>query len=87
MMEKDPEQDEIYRWALDELATQMSIQIGEDGMLWEQSTMYHVEVLNNVLRVLDYVQWYVIPASGRNAGKGAGDDAGADAHDDAGSSD
>lgn len=63
MMGKDPETDEIYRWALDELETQMQIQIGEDGMLWEQSTMYHVEVLNNLLRVLEYAQFYPIPLS------------------------
>ncbi|MBS5002593.1 alginate lyase family protein [Holdemania filiformis] len=61
MMGKDPLQDEVYRWALEELETQMQIQIGMDGMLWEQSTMYHVEVLNNVLRVLDYAQFYPIP--------------------------
>ncbi|MCH1940419.1 alginate lyase family protein [Holdemania massiliensis] len=63
MMGKDPETDEIYRWALDELETQVQIQIGEDGMLWEQSTMYHVEVLNNLLRVLEYAQFYPIPLS------------------------
>lgn len=49
---KDPETDEIYRWALEELETQMQIQVSADGLLWEQSTMYHVEVLNNVLKVL-----------------------------------
>ncbi len=61
LMGKNPQQDEVYRWALEELEIQMQIQIGTDGMLWEQSTMYHVEVLNSVLRVLDYAQFYPIP--------------------------
>lgn len=65
VMGKNPENDEIYRWALKELETQMQIQIGADGMLWEQSTMYHVEVLNNLLRVLEYARFYPIPLASR----------------------
>lgn len=60
---KDPKTDEIYRWALEELETQMQIQVSADGLLWEQSTMYHVEVLNNVLKVLYYDQFVSLALS------------------------
>lgn len=50
-----PEQKELYIWALDELELQFSIQVYEDGMHWEQSTMYHVEVLNYGLKAIYYL--------------------------------
>lgn len=61
IMQADPATDVVYQWALEELSTQMDIQIGQDGMLWEQSTMYHVEVLNNLLKVLYYTHFYDVP--------------------------
>lgn len=42
----------LYTWALQEFQTQIQLQILDDGMHWEQSTMYHVEVLYSALRVL-----------------------------------
>ncbi|MDE8163637.1 heparinase II/III family protein [Erysipelothrix rhusiopathiae] len=42
-------------WIEDEITTQFEIQVYPDGMHWEQSTMYHVEVLNYGLKALPYV--------------------------------
>lgn len=39
---------EIVEWAEKELLRQLSFQIYEDGSHWEQSIMYHIEVLNCV---------------------------------------
>ena len=43
---------DICRWAWEELREQLSLQILEDGSHWEQSAMYHVEVLNCCTRLL-----------------------------------
>lgn len=37
--------DEIYIWAKNELKSQLNLQVLDDGMNWEQSPMYHVELL------------------------------------------
>ncbi|WP_179393838.1 alginate lyase family protein [Lacticaseibacillus absianus] len=42
----------LFRWAQTELCEQVDLQVLDDGMQWEQSLMYHVEVLNNLMRVL-----------------------------------
>ncbi|WP_125702225.1 alginate lyase family protein [Lacticaseibacillus daqingensis] len=42
----------LLDWAGQELQAQVSLQVLDDGMQWEQSTMYHVEVLNYLLRVI-----------------------------------
>lgn len=42
----------LLEWAKKELLEQVSLQVLDDGMHWEQSTMYHVEVLNYLLRVI-----------------------------------
>ncbi|MEG0240516.1 alginate lyase family protein [Anaerorhabdus sp.] len=42
----------IHQWALKESKEQLHIQVLKDGMHWEQSTMYHVEVLNNLLTMI-----------------------------------
>lgn len=47
--------DEIEEWAWKELANQMELQILEDGAHWEQSAMYHVEVLNSISKVLQQI--------------------------------
>ena len=44
--------DNIVRWAWDELKLQLSLQILGDGSHWEQSAMYHVEVLNTCVKLL-----------------------------------
>ena len=44
--------EDIEEWAWDELANQMEMQILDDGAHWEQSAMYHVEVLNSISKVL-----------------------------------
>ncbi|QRG86128.1 alginate lyase family protein [Bulleidia sp. zg-1006] len=49
------ELNEEYKWAKEELKTQLEMQIYPDGMHWEQSTMYHVEVLNSLQKVYYYV--------------------------------
>lgn len=47
--------DPLYQWALDEMTLQFSIQVYPDGMHWEQSTMYHIEVLNYGMKVIYYM--------------------------------
>lgn len=42
----------LEAWAWQELQTQLRLQILEDGAHWEQSPMYHVEVLNACVRLL-----------------------------------
>lgn len=48
------EENEIVKWAKEELTHQLNIQVNENGMHWEQSTMYHVEVLNYLLKMIKY---------------------------------
>ena len=52
---KDFLSEEIGDWAWDELANQLEMQVLEDGSHWEQSAMYHVEVLNSTSKVLQQV--------------------------------
>ena len=47
---------EIAVWAWDTLQTQLSLQILSDGSHWEQSPMYHVEVLNTSAKLLTQLQ-------------------------------
>ena len=47
---------EIANWAWHELRKQLSLQILTDGSHWEQSPMYHVEVLNTSAKLLAQVQ-------------------------------
>lgn len=58
LYDENYEKSEIFRWAKEELNTQFAIQVYEDGMQWEQSTMYHIEVLNYGMKVLYYHQFY-----------------------------
>ena len=51
-------ENEIYKWARAEIETQFGIQVYDDGMQWEQSTMYHVEVLNYGMKALFYDRFY-----------------------------
>lgn len=44
--------DGLDKWAWAELKLQLSLQILGDGSHWEQSPMYHVEVLNTCVRLL-----------------------------------
>lgn len=53
---EDYERNEIYFWAMQELEAQLQIQIYEDGFQWEQSTMYHVEVLNALMKACVYTK-------------------------------
>lgn len=46
----------VFLWAKDELKTQFEIQVYGDGMHWEQSTMYHVEVLNYGMKAIYYLR-------------------------------
>lgn len=48
---KDYLNHETFKWAYQELEEQLNLQIYPDGMLWEQSTMYHVEVLNYLMKL------------------------------------
>ncbi|MEG1301599.1 MAG: heparinase II/III family protein [Erysipelotrichaceae bacterium] len=45
---------ELNLWATKECETQLKLQIMDDGNLWEQSTMYHVQVLNSFMLVADH---------------------------------
>lgn len=44
--------EELVRWSWEELRTQLRLQILGDGSHWEQSAMYHVEVLNTCVKLL-----------------------------------
>jgi len=48
--------EEIAVWAWEELQKQLSLQILSDGSHWEQSPMYHVEVLNTCTTLLAQLQ-------------------------------
>lgn len=53
--------DPLYQWALDEMTLQFSIQVYPDGMHWEQSTMYHIEVLNYSMKAVHYMGLHLQP--------------------------
>lgn len=57
----DFQSDPLYQWALDEMALQFSIQVYPDGMHWEQSTMYHIEVLNYGMKAVHYMGLHLQP--------------------------
>ncbi|AYE33672.1 heparinase II/III family protein [Clostridium septicum] len=44
--------EELFNWALEQTYNQMDIQVFDDGSHWEQSVMYHVEVLNCSMKVI-----------------------------------
>lgn len=46
----------VEQWAWEELAEQLDLQILEDGAHWEQSAMYHVEVLNACTKLLIHLK-------------------------------
>ncbi len=46
--------DGLEEWAWEELREQLELQVLEDGSHWEQSALYHVEVLNACTRLLVY---------------------------------
>lgn len=47
----------IYSWAQKEFKLQCELQIYKEGYTWEQSTMYHVEVLLYALLVYQKMKW------------------------------
>lgn len=49
---------ELFDWAIEELYRQINIQVLEDGSHWEQSIMYHVEVLNCSMKVVNYSDYF-----------------------------
>lgn len=48
---------DISKWAWEELKNQLTLQILEDGSHWEQSAMYHVEVLNTCTKLLCHLNY------------------------------
>lgn len=50
--------DPIFQWAVEELRIQLDIQVYDDGLHWEQSTMYHVEVFVYGMKALYYQRLY-----------------------------
>ena len=48
--------EDVAAWAWEELRKQLSLQILSDGSHWEQSPMYHVEVLNTSAKLLAQLQ-------------------------------
>ncbi len=50
----------IFNWALNELYKSIDIQIFDDGVHWEQSIMYHIEVLNSVITSIYYLKYFNI---------------------------
>lgn len=61
LYEEQYEKNPVYQWAYEELTRQFQIQVYEDGMQWEQSTMYHIEVLNYGMKALYYQSVFHIP--------------------------
>ena len=57
----DFQSDPLYQWALNEMTLQFSIQVYPDGMHWEQSTMYHIEVLNYGMKAVHYMGLHLQP--------------------------
>lgn len=51
-IEDDPSADDDWKWATERAESQIAAQVYPDGIDWEQSTMYHVEVLLYSLRAL-----------------------------------
>lgn len=47
------EKSKIYYWAIEEFEKQMKLQVYDDGLHWEQSTMYHAEVLHYSLKIVE----------------------------------
>lgn len=43
---------QIWQWAKEELKTQLELQVLEDGSHWEQSVMYHIEVMLAVMKLM-----------------------------------
>lgn len=53
--DEDYEQNPLFVWAYQEMIRQFNVQVYDDGMHWEQSTMYHIEVLNYGMKALHYL--------------------------------
>lgn len=49
--------EDLVRWSWQELRLQLSLQILGDGSHWEQSAMYHVEVLNTCMKLLSHLRF------------------------------
>lgn len=52
MINENYHQNPIYHWAKTMLEKQLSLAVNDDGLLYEQSTMYHVDVLLYGLRLV-----------------------------------
>ncbi|AEB76478.1 heparinase [Clostridium botulinum] len=52
LTKETPYENEIFKWALNKYNEQLTLQIFDDGIQWEQSPMYHVEVLLSTLKLL-----------------------------------
>lgn len=59
-LEEFMEENELYEWAINELYREIEIQVLEDGSHWEQSVMYHVEVLNCSMATIHYAKYFDI---------------------------
>lgn len=49
---EDPYNNDLFNWALNKYTEQLTLQVFDDGLQWEQSPMYHVEVLLSTLKVI-----------------------------------
>lgn len=59
------ETNELFCWAYSEMIKQFETQVYTDGMHWEQSTMYHVEVLNYGMKAYYYLSFVKYPLNKR----------------------
>lgn len=50
------ENKELEKWAEKELYSQIKMQVFDDGTHWEQSLMYHIEVLNSSMKLINYAE-------------------------------
>lgn len=51
-IDQNYQQNSIYKWAKNMLEKQLALAVNDDGLLYEQSTMYHIDVLLYGLRLI-----------------------------------
>lgn len=57
--------DSLFSWGLNELYREIETQVLDDGSHWEQSVMYHIEVLNCSMSAIYYARYFNIDLNER----------------------
>lgn len=61
MVLPDPRAYGTFNWAIERIESQLAAQVYPDGVDWEQSTMYHAEVLQYAMRALETLRAHALP--------------------------